>query len=122
EKLMKRRGKEPLEQALHTKVSFKEREKSFIHGKEHGRGRGHFRSRSGFQGRGRGRGREDVIKEDENQWPPYRRGRERGFQYQRGDFAASNHMTGEEDLFVEMEQSKGNVTFRDELKAPVKGK
>ncbi|GJS26368.1 hypothetical protein Tco_0163585 [Tanacetum coccineum] len=29
---------------------------------------------------------------------------------------------GEEDLFVEMEQSKGNVTFRDESKAPVKGK
>ncbi|GKC64809.1 retrovirus-related pol polyprotein from transposon TNT 1-94 [Tanacetum coccineum] len=31
-------------------------------------------------------------------------------------------MTGEEDLFVEMEQSKGNVTFGDESKAPVKGK
>ncbi|GJZ47234.1 retrovirus-related pol polyprotein from transposon TNT 1-94 [Tanacetum coccineum] len=38
------------------------------------------------------------------------------------DSAASNHMTGEEDLFVEMEQSKGNVTFGDESKAPVKGK
>nr|GEV13382.1 retrovirus-related Pol polyprotein from transposon TNT 1-94 [Tanacetum cinerariifolium] len=36
--------------------------------------------------------------------------------------AASNHMTGEEDLFVEMEQSKGNVTFGDESKALVKGK
>nr|GEW90530.1 retrovirus-related Pol polyprotein from transposon TNT 1-94 [Tanacetum cinerariifolium] len=34
----------------------------------------------------------------------------------------SNHMTGEEDLFVEMEQSKGNVTFGDESKASVKGK
>nr|GEW76248.1 DNA-directed DNA polymerase [Tanacetum cinerariifolium] len=33
---------------------------------------------------GRGRGREDVIKEDENQWPSYRRGHGRGFQYQRG--------------------------------------
>nr|GFA38713.1 retrovirus-related Pol polyprotein from transposon TNT 1-94 [Tanacetum cinerariifolium] len=33
------------------------------------------------------------------------------------DSAASNHMTGEEDLFVEMEQSKGNVTFGDESKA-----
>nr|GEU99163.1 hypothetical protein [Tanacetum cinerariifolium] len=31
-------------------------------------------------------------------------------------------MTGEEDLFVEMEQSKGNVTFSDESKAPMKGK
>ena len=38
------------------------------------------------------------------------------------DSAASNHMTGEEDLFVEMEESKGNVTFGDESKAPVKGK
>nr|GFC55542.1 copia-type polyprotein [Tanacetum cinerariifolium] len=38
------------------------------------------------------------------------------------DSAASNHMTGEEDLFVEMEVSKGNVTFGDESKAPVKGK
>nr|GEV41600.1 retrovirus-related Pol polyprotein from transposon TNT 1-94 [Tanacetum cinerariifolium] len=38
------------------------------------------------------------------------------------DFAASNHMTGKEDLFVEMEQSKGNATFGDESKAPVKGK
>ncbi|GKA13909.1 retrovirus-related pol polyprotein from transposon TNT 1-94 [Tanacetum coccineum] len=182
EKLMKRRGKEPLEQALYSKVSFKEREKSFLHGKEQGRGRGHFRGRGGFQGRGRGRGREDVNKEDENQWSPNRRGRGRGFQYQRGgkpqiqcyncrkyghyanectssrqveekanlvkvqdkdkltllmvrhdeqeemikswhiDSAASNHMTGEEDLFVEMEQSKGNVTFGDESKAPVKGK
>nr|GEX56205.1 zinc finger, CCHC-type [Tanacetum cinerariifolium] len=38
------------------------------------------------------------------------------------DSTASKHMTGEEDLFVEMEQSKGNVTFGDESKAPVKGK
>nr|GEZ61900.1 retrovirus-related Pol polyprotein from transposon TNT 1-94 [Tanacetum cinerariifolium] len=38
------------------------------------------------------------------------------------DSTASNHMTGEEDLFAEMEQSKGNVTFGDESKAPVKGK
>nr|GEZ60125.1 retrovirus-related Pol polyprotein from transposon TNT 1-94 [Tanacetum cinerariifolium] len=38
------------------------------------------------------------------------------------DSAASNNMTGEEDLFAEMEQSKGNVTFGDESKAPVKGK
>ena len=182
EKLKKRRGKEPLEQALYSKVSFKEREKSFLHGKEQGRGRGTFRGRGGFQGRGRGRGREDVNKEDENQWFSYRRGRGRGFQSQRGgkpqiqcyncrkyghyasecsssrqveekanlvevedkdeltllmarrdeqeeriepwhiDSAASNHMTGEEDLFVDMEESKGNVTFGDESKAPVKGK
>ncbi|GKC64808.1 copia-type polyprotein [Tanacetum coccineum] len=52
EKLVKRRGKEPLEQALYSKVSFKEKEKSFLHGKEQGRGRGHFRGRGGFQGRG----------------------------------------------------------------------
>lgn len=182
EKLKKRRGKEPLEQALYSKVSFKEREKNFLHGKEQGRGRGTFRGRGGFQGRGRGRGREDVNKEDENQWSSYRRGRGRSFQSQRGgkpqtqcyncrkyghyanectssrqveekanlvevedgdeltllmarhdeqeeriepwhiDSAASNHMTGEEDLFVEMEESKGNVTFGDESKAPVKGK
>nr|GFB30344.1 copia-type polyprotein [Tanacetum cinerariifolium] len=34
------------------KVSFKEREKSFLHEKEQGRGHGHFRGRSGFQGAG----------------------------------------------------------------------
>nr|GFA22011.1 retrovirus-related Pol polyprotein from transposon TNT 1-94 [Tanacetum cinerariifolium] len=137
ENLMKRSGKEPLEQALYSKVSLKEKENSFLHGKEQGRGRGHSRGRSGFQGQGRGRGKEDVIKEDENQWPPYRRGCGRGFQHQRGarhdeqrerikpwhiDSAANNHMTGEEDLFMEMEQSKGNVTFGDESKALVKGK
>nr|GEW30773.1 retrovirus-related Pol polyprotein from transposon TNT 1-94 [Tanacetum cinerariifolium] len=99
-----------------------EKEKSFLHGKEQGRGRGYFCGRGGFQGRGKGRGRDDVIKEDENQWSPYRRVYGIGFQYQRGDSAASNHMTGDEDLFVEMEQSRGNVTFRDKSKAPVKGK
>nr|GEZ09182.1 retrovirus-related Pol polyprotein from transposon TNT 1-94 [Tanacetum cinerariifolium] len=124
EKLMKRMGKEPLEQALFSKVSFKEREKSFLHGKKQGRGRGHFRGRDGFQGwgRGGGRGREDVNKEDENQWSPCRRGRERGFQCQRRDSASSKHMTDEEDLFVKMEKSKGNVTFGDESMAPVKEK
>ncbi|GKA14724.1 retrovirus-related pol polyprotein from transposon TNT 1-94 [Tanacetum coccineum] len=175
EKLKKRRGKEPLKQALYSKVSFKEREKRFLHGKEQRRGHGHFRGHGGFQGRGRGRGREDVNKEDENQWSPYRRGRG-GFQSQRGgkpqiqcyncrkyghyanectnsrqveekanfvevededeltllmarhdkqedriepwhiDSAATYHMTGEEDLFVEMEKSKGNVTFWRRIK------
>ncbi|GJX61627.1 hypothetical protein Tco_0294527 [Tanacetum coccineum] len=38
------------------------------------------------------------------------------------DSAASNHMTGEEDLSVEMEKSKGNVNLGDESKASVKGK
>nr|GEY21750.1 hypothetical protein [Tanacetum cinerariifolium] len=176
EKLKKRRGKEPLEQALYSKVSSKEREKRFLHGKEQRRGHGHFRDHGGFQGRGRGRGREDVNKEDENQWSPYRRGRGRGFQSQREgkpqikcyncrkyvhyanectnsrqveekanfvevededeltllmsrhdkqedriepwhiDSAASKHMTGKEDLFVEMEKSKGNVTFWRRIK------
>ncbi|GKB91441.1 hypothetical protein Tco_0963713 [Tanacetum coccineum] len=37
------------------------------------------------------------------------------------DSAMSNHMTGEEDLFVEMEKSKGDVTFGDESKALVLG-
>nr|GEW37433.1 retrovirus-related Pol polyprotein from transposon TNT 1-94 [Tanacetum cinerariifolium] len=176
----KRRGKEPLEQALFSKVSFKEREKSFLLGKEQGSGCSTFRGHGGFQGRRRGRGREDVNKEDENQWSLYRRGRGRGFQSQRGgklqiqcyncrkyghyanvctssrqveekanlvevedeltllmarydeqeerikpwhiDFTTSNHMIGEEDLFMEMEKSKGNVTFGDESMAPVKGK
>ncbi|GKA63759.1 retrovirus-related pol polyprotein from transposon TNT 1-94 [Tanacetum coccineum] len=171
-----------IDQLMESLQAHEEKEKSFLHGKEQGRGRGHFHGRGGFQGQGRGRGREDVNKEDENQWYPNRRGRERGFQYQRGgkpqiqcyncrkyghyanectssrqveekanlvkvqdkdkltllmvrheeqeemtkswhiDSAASNHMTGEEDLFVEMEQSKGNVTFGEESKAPVKGK
>nr|GEY89861.1 serine/threonine-protein kinase STY46-like [Tanacetum cinerariifolium] len=72
-----------------------EREKSFLHGKEQGRGRSRFRGRSGFQGRGRGRGREDVIKEDENQWPPYRIGCGRGFQYQRGVEEKANLIEGD---------------------------
>ena len=38
------------------------------------------------------------------------------------DSAASNHMTGEESLFVDMQQIKGNETFGDNLKATVKGK
>ncbi|GJV97133.1 hypothetical protein Tco_1548710 [Tanacetum coccineum] len=38
------------------------------------------------------------------------------------DSATSNHMTGEEDLFVKMEKTKDNVTFGDESKALVKGK
>ncbi|PWA57377.1 copia-type polyprotein [Artemisia annua] len=136
EKLKKRRGKEPLEQALYSKVSFKEREKSFLHGKEQGRGRGTFRGRGDFQGRGRGRGREDVNKEDENQlvfiskrsWERLSISKRRHDKQEETiepwhiDSAASNHMTGEEDLFVEMETSKGNVTFGDESKAPVKGK
>ncbi|GJT32170.1 retrovirus-related pol polyprotein from transposon TNT 1-94 [Tanacetum coccineum] len=79
-----KKGKEPLDQALYSKVSFREREMSFLHRKEQGQGRGTFRGRGGFQGRGQGRGREDVNKEDENQWYPYRRGHGRGFQSQRG--------------------------------------
>nr|GEX11468.1 retrovirus-related Pol polyprotein from transposon TNT 1-94 [Tanacetum cinerariifolium] len=120
EKLMKRRGKEPFEQALYSEVSFKEREKIFLHEKEQGRGRGHFCGRGVFQGRGRGRRRKEVKKEDENQCSPNKRGRGRGFQYQKGvqdedeiillmerhdkqeemiklwhiHSAASNHMTG----------------------------
>nr|GEX66309.1 retrovirus-related Pol polyprotein from transposon TNT 1-94 [Tanacetum cinerariifolium] len=38
------------------------------------------------------------------------------------DFAISNHMAGEEELFVEMEKSKANVTFGDESEASMKGK
>ncbi|GJY18952.1 retrovirus-related pol polyprotein from transposon TNT 1-94 [Tanacetum coccineum] len=38
------------------------------------------------------------------------------------DFTASNHMMSEEDLFIKMEKSKGNVTFGYESKALVKGK
>ncbi|GJZ25653.1 retrovirus-related pol polyprotein from transposon TNT 1-94, partial [Tanacetum coccineum] len=142
EKLMKKRGKEPLEQALYSKVSFKERQKRFLHGKEQGRGRGHFRG--GFQGRGRGRGREDVNKEDENQCSRQVEEKANLVEVQDEDeltllmarhdeqeerikpwhidSAANNHMTCEEYLFVEMEQSKGNVTFGDESKALVKGK
>ncbi|GJV87874.1 retrovirus-related pol polyprotein from transposon TNT 1-94 [Tanacetum coccineum] len=154
EKFVKRRGKEPLKQAFYSKVSFKEREKSFLHRKEQGRGRGHFCGHGGFHGRGRGKGRENYNKEDDNQWSSYKRGCRRGFQSQRGVeekvnlvevqdedeltllmarhdeqeerikpwHIASNHMTGEEDLFMEMKQSKGNLTFGDESKAPVKGK
>nr|GEV80828.1 retrovirus-related Pol polyprotein from transposon TNT 1-94 [Tanacetum cinerariifolium] len=153
EKLMKRRGKEPLEHALYSNVTFKEREKSFLHGKEQGRGRGHFRGRGGFQGQGRGQGREDVIKEmrtngllieevvieafnikeeanlievqDEDELTllmARHDEKEERIKPLYINSTANNHMTSEEDLFVEMEQSKGNVTFRDESKAPVKGK
>nr|GEU97809.1 retrovirus-related Pol polyprotein from transposon TNT 1-94 [Tanacetum cinerariifolium] len=144
EKLMKRRRKDPLEQALYSNVSFKEREKSFLHEKEQGRRRGHFRGRGGPQGRGKGRGRKDVIKKDENQCSRQVEEKANLVEVQDEDeltllmarhdkqeerikpwhidSAASNHMTGKEDLFVEMEQSKGNVTFGDESKAPVKEK
>ncbi|GJV20712.1 retrovirus-related pol polyprotein from transposon TNT 1-94 [Tanacetum coccineum] len=149
EKLVKRREKEPLEQALYSKVSFKEREKSFLNGKEQGRGRGHFRGRGAFQGRGRGRGMstkkmrtnglliEEVVGEASNikeeVSPKYNAIIVANMvimpmsvlaqdKWKKKPILWSNHMTGEEDLFVEMEQSKGNVTFGDESKAPVKGK
>ncbi|GJY33867.1 hypothetical protein Tco_0418336, partial [Tanacetum coccineum] len=38
------------------------------------------------------------------------------------DSTASNHMMDEEDLFVEMDKSKSNVTFGDKSKEPVKEK
>ncbi|GJV20714.1 retrovirus-related pol polyprotein from transposon TNT 1-94 [Tanacetum coccineum] len=106
EKLVKRREKEPLEQALYSKVSFKEREKSFLNGKEQGRGRGHFRGRCAFQGRGRGRGMST------------KKMRTNGLLIEEVVREVSNI----KEEFVEMEQSKGNVTFGDESKAPVKRK
>nr|GEU39751.1 retrovirus-related Pol polyprotein from transposon TNT 1-94 [Tanacetum cinerariifolium] len=125
EKLMKRRGKEPLEQALYSKVTFKEREKSFLHGKKQGRGRDHFRGRSGFQAgdedeeekmsskkmRTNGLLIEEVIGEafnikekvqDEDEltllMARHDEQKER-IKPWHIDSAASNHMTGEEDLF-----------------------
>ena len=49
EKIKKRREKEPLEQTLYSKLSFKERERN-VHGKEQGRGRGALRGRGAFHG------------------------------------------------------------------------
>nr|GEY46146.1 copia-type polyprotein [Tanacetum cinerariifolium] len=97
EKLMKRRGKEPLEQALYSKAEDEE-EKT-----------------SSKKMRTNGLFIEEVMGEAFNI-------KEERIKPWHIDSAASNHMTGEEDLFVEIEQSKDNVTFGDESKAPVKGK
>ncbi|GJW67245.1 retrovirus-related pol polyprotein from transposon TNT 1-94 [Tanacetum coccineum] len=133
-KIEENKGKESLEQALYSKVSFKEREKSFLHRKEQVRGHSTFRGRSGFQGRRQGRGREDVNKEDEihieevmgeafSQIQCY------NYRYMvimlMSVLALKlifKHMTGEEDLFVEMKKNKGNVTFGDKSKSLVKEK
>nr|GFC71513.1 copia-type polyprotein [Tanacetum cinerariifolium] len=86
EKLMKRRGKEPLEQALYSKQ---------------GRDEDKEEKMSSKKMRTNGLLIEEVMGEA---------------------FNIKEEMTGEEDLVAEMEQSKGNVTFGDESKAPVKGK
>ncbi|GKB08670.1 retrovirus-related pol polyprotein from transposon TNT 1-94 [Tanacetum coccineum] len=163
DKLVKRREKEPLEQALYSKVSFKEREKSFLHGKEQGRGAVIFvvvvlskardedkeEKMSIKKMRTNGLLIEEVVGEAFNikeECTSSRQVEEKGNlvevqdedkltllmarhdkQEERIkpwhiDSAASTRMTGEEDLFMEMEQSKDNVTFGDESKVPVKGK
>ncbi|GJV97636.1 retrovirus-related pol polyprotein from transposon TNT 1-94 [Tanacetum coccineum] len=92
EKLMKRRGKEPLEQALYSKAEDEEEDEEVNE------------KMSTKKMRSNGLHIEKVVGA--------------AFNLEKGhiDSAASNHMTGEEDLFVEMEKSIGNVTFGDESK------
>nr|GEY23288.1 copia-type polyprotein [Tanacetum cinerariifolium] len=123
EKLMKRRGKEPLEQALYPKAEDEDEEKKMSSKKMRtngllieevvGEAFNNKEEANLIEVQDEDKltllmARHDEQKERIKPWHI--------------DSAASNHMTGEEDLFVEMEQSKGNVTFGDESKAPVKGK
>ncbi|GKA41572.1 retrovirus-related pol polyprotein from transposon TNT 1-94, partial [Tanacetum coccineum] len=118
EKLKKRRGKESLEQALYSKASDKEEEENMSIKK--------MRTNSLHIKEVLGEAfnlKEGVEDEDELTLLMVRHDeQEERIKPWHIDSAASNHMTGEKDLFVKMEKSKGNVTFGDESKAPVKGK
>nr|GEW75748.1 retrovirus-related Pol polyprotein from transposon TNT 1-94 [Tanacetum cinerariifolium] len=123
ENLMKKRGKEPLEQALYSKAGDEDEEAKM----------------SSKKMRINGLLIEEVVGEafnikeeanlmevqDEDELTLLMARHDEQEEMRKPwhiDSAASNHMTGEEDLFAKMKQSKGNVTFRDESKAPVKGK
>nr|GEV14055.1 hypothetical protein [Tanacetum cinerariifolium] len=101
---MKRWEKEPLEQALYSKVSFNERENSFLHEKE------------------QGRGCEEKVNlvevEDEDKlsllMAKHNEQKKRTYPWHI-DSAASNHMTGKEDLFVEMEKSKDQIDHPNQV-------
>ncbi|GJX81903.1 retrovirus-related pol polyprotein from transposon TNT 1-94 [Tanacetum coccineum] len=121
DKLMKRRGKEPLEQALYLKAREEDEEEKM----------------SSKKMRTNGLLIEEVVGEafniKEEVSPKYNATIVANMvimpmsvlaqnKWKKSPILWSNHMTGEEDLFVEIEQSKGNVTFGDESKAPMKGK
>lgn len=70
ERMKKRKVQEPLEQALYTKLSFKEREKRFGNGNQYGRGRG--------RGRGERGENHQQCEEDKTTYFKANRGRGRG--------------------------------------------
>ncbi|GJR08472.1 retrovirus-related pol polyprotein from transposon TNT 1-94 [Tanacetum coccineum] len=118
EKLKKRRGKEPLEQALYLKAEDEEEEEKMLTKKMRTNGL-HIEEIMGEAFNLK----EEVQDEDKLTLLMARHDeQEDRIEPWHIDFAAINHMMGEEDLFVEREKSKGNVTFGDESKAPVKGK
>ncbi|GKA50384.1 retrovirus-related pol polyprotein from transposon TNT 1-94, partial [Tanacetum coccineum] len=133
EKLMKKRGKEPLEQALYSKADDEEEEKKMSINKMRTNGlhieyvvgeafniKKECTSSRQVEEKAN---LAEVQDEDELTLLMARHDeQEERIKPWHIDSAANNHMTGEEDLFVEMEQSKGNVKFGDESKAPVKGK
>nr|GEU99660.1 retrovirus-related Pol polyprotein from transposon TNT 1-94 [Tanacetum cinerariifolium] len=123
EKLMKRRGNEPLEQALYSKAGDEGEEEKMSTKKM--RTNGLFIEEVVGEAFNIKEEANLVEVQDEDKLTllmARHDEQEERIKPWHIDSAASNHMTGEEDLFVKMEQSKGNVTFGDESKAPVKGK
>ncbi|GJS64118.1 retrovirus-related pol polyprotein from transposon TNT 1-94 [Tanacetum coccineum] len=130
EMLMKRRGKEPLEQALYSKDKDEEEAEKLLTRKMRIIGpqieevmEEAFNLKEEIKTSRRKSYLVEVEDEDELTLLMVKHDKkEERIELWHIDSAASNHMTGEEDLFVEMEKSKGNVTFGEESKAPVKGK
>ncbi|GJT12880.1 retrovirus-related pol polyprotein from transposon TNT 1-94 [Tanacetum coccineum] len=125
-KLMKRRGKEPLEQALYSKAGDEDEEEKMSTKKMRTNGLQieevvgeAFNIKEELKTSGRkGRHLMEVQDKDELTLLMARHDeQEERIKPWHIDSPSSNHMTGEEDLFVEMEQSKSNVTFGDESKA-----
>ncbi|XP_028109539.1 uncharacterized protein LOC114308196 [Camellia sinensis] len=102
------------EQALQSKLSFRDdrNEQEGTSQRSRGRGRGYNNRSSIFRGRG-GRG---PAREERNQPHFAPRGRAR-------DSGASNHMCGKRELFVELNETvQAQVSFSNSSKTPVKGR